>query len=464
MLCGEVERHLGKILNSETFCGLTCLQMFLRYVVTEELAGRGDRIKETAIAMAVYRRGIRFDPKCDSIVRVEAFKLRNALEQYYRLEGHDDTCIISIPKGQYVPEFRENGPMRDPLPIDVEELCSRGHQLVRNAGPQAIADAQERFWKAIRLAPRAAIPYAGLAESFAVGMAQEILDPLVSIPYLRMATAAALQLDSEHSDVMLCAAIVAGVADQDLSRAFNYLRRALTLNPDNAIAHLWCGGFLSLGGQYDEAFRQMERAVSLEPGSLYFRTSLALCRYFTKTPRRTRDELIKVLEIDPTYPQAHFFTGLAYTHSGHHDEAIHHMKLGGNTRPDAPLSVAHLTYAQATAGRVEEAEAGLELLTSMPEGSYVPASRVALIHMALNRPDDAAKEIQTAMRRQDTGLFWVRNYPKMDTLFERMYPKLAPLCEQHFMYTQLKRDHSALLCDAKDSRSAGDANSGNSTL
>jgi tetratricopeptide (TPR) repeat protein len=451
MQCGEIERNLSKILASQSFHGLTCLQMFLRYVVTEELAGRGDRIKETTIAMSVYRRGIRFDPKCDSIVRVEAFKLRKALEQYYRLEGYEDTCIISIPKGQYVPEFRENGPMRDLLPIDVEELCSRGHQLVRNAGPQAIADAQECFWKAIRLAPRSAIPYAGLAESFVVGMAEEMLDPLVSIPYLRMATAAALQLDSEHSDVMMCAAIVAGVADQDLGRASNYLQRALTLNPDNASAHLWCGAFSCLGGQYDEAIRQMERAVSLEPGSLYFRTSLALCRYFTKAPRHARDELMKVLEIDPTYPHAHFFTGLAYTHSGNHDEAIHHMKLGGNARPDAPLSVAHLTYAQAIAGRVEEAEAGLELLRSMPEGSYVPQSRVALVHVALNRPDEAAKDIQTAMRQQDTGLFWVRNYPKMGTLFERMYPKLAPLCEQHFMHSHLKPDHSALLSDAKDS-------------
>jgi tetratricopeptide (TPR) repeat protein len=303
--------------------------------------------------------------------------------------------------------------------------------LVRNAGPQAIADAQECFWKAIRLAPRAAIPYAGLAESFVVGMGGEMLDPLGSIPYLRMATAAALQLDSEHSDVMMCAALVAGVADQDLSRAFNYLRRALTLNPDNANAHLWCGAFSCLGGQYDEAIRQMQRAVSLEPGSLHFRISLAMCLYFTKTPRRTRDELIKILEIDPTYPHAHFITGLAYADSGHHDEAIHHMTLGGNARPDAPLSVAHLTYAQATAGRVEEAEAGLELLRSMPEGSYVPTSRVALIHGALNRPDEAAKDIQRAMRRQDYWLVWLQNYPKMGTIFERMYPKLGPICEQH---------------------------------
>src|SRR5262245_61747575 len=126
MRCGEVERHLNKVLASQTFCGLTCLQMFLRYVVSERLAGREHLIKETAIAMAVYRRGVHFDSKCDAIVRVEALKLRKALEQYYRVEGHDDTCIISVPKGQYVPEFRENRQVKDPLPSDVEELCSLG--------------------------------------------------------------------------------------------------------------------------------------------------------------------------------------------------------------------------------------------------------------------------------------------------------------------------------------------------
>ena len=78
---------------------------FLKYVVTETLAGRADRIKAYSIAVEVFGRGASFDPQSDPVVRIEAGRVRRAVERYYLTAGSSDPIIITIPKGSYVPAF-----------------------------------------------------------------------------------------------------------------------------------------------------------------------------------------------------------------------------------------------------------------------------------------------------------------------------------------------------------------------
>src|SRR6185312_13291241 len=77
----------------------------LEYVVGETLAGRADRIKAYTLATVVFERGPDFDPQLDPVVRLEASRLRKALEHYYLTAGKDDPVRIDIPKGSYIPTF-----------------------------------------------------------------------------------------------------------------------------------------------------------------------------------------------------------------------------------------------------------------------------------------------------------------------------------------------------------------------
>lgn len=79
------------------------LPALLRYLVSEELAGRGDRLKAYAIATEVLGRTTSFDPSQDSIVRVEVARLRRALDYYYATEGREEPLRITIPRGGYRP-------------------------------------------------------------------------------------------------------------------------------------------------------------------------------------------------------------------------------------------------------------------------------------------------------------------------------------------------------------------------
>ncbi|MGF1475419.1 MAG: hypothetical protein ACFB6S_07645 [Geminicoccaceae bacterium] len=74
-------------------------------MVSEALAGRDDRLTGYSIGLDVFDRPQNFDPAIDTIVRVEARRLRQSLQSYYTLDGSTDEIEITLPKGSYVPVF-----------------------------------------------------------------------------------------------------------------------------------------------------------------------------------------------------------------------------------------------------------------------------------------------------------------------------------------------------------------------
>jgi len=110
-----IRDYLQRILQSSRFRGSQKQSDFLSFIVNETLEGRASELKGYTIAIAVYGRKEGFDPQVDPIVRVEAGRLRRALEHYYLTDGKDDPVQIDIPKGGYTPTFREIKPQTDEI-------------------------------------------------------------------------------------------------------------------------------------------------------------------------------------------------------------------------------------------------------------------------------------------------------------------------------------------------------------
>src|SRR5256885_3263844 len=83
---GEVREALKRILESRVFVSAPAQRRLLAYVVEKTLTGGSD-LKEFSLAMDVFARTADFDPRKDSIVRIEARKLRLNLQKYYEGEG-----------------------------------------------------------------------------------------------------------------------------------------------------------------------------------------------------------------------------------------------------------------------------------------------------------------------------------------------------------------------------------------
>lgn len=103
---GDANAQLSRILASPGFATAHQMATFLRYIVSESLAGRSESLKERTVAHGALGRELRFDPRLDCIVRVVAGKVRRALSHYYASQGASDAVLIDVPKGSYCPLIR----------------------------------------------------------------------------------------------------------------------------------------------------------------------------------------------------------------------------------------------------------------------------------------------------------------------------------------------------------------------
>jgi TolB-like protein len=99
--------QLDRILASPGFASAGRLSRFLRFVVERSLAGDGEQLKEYVIGTEVFDRPADYDPRLDSIVRVEARRLRSRLAEYYEGPGAADPIVVRVDKGSYVAVFDE---------------------------------------------------------------------------------------------------------------------------------------------------------------------------------------------------------------------------------------------------------------------------------------------------------------------------------------------------------------------
>lgn len=102
----QIYSTLNNILESEVFRSSPRSQFFLKYVVTETVEGRANRINGTTIAQDVFEKDADFDSTLTTVVRVTARRLRSMLRDYYIAYPNQDPLVLTMPKGSYRIEFQ----------------------------------------------------------------------------------------------------------------------------------------------------------------------------------------------------------------------------------------------------------------------------------------------------------------------------------------------------------------------
>ena len=135
----EVRAELQRVLQSEAFQQAGRASQFLRFIVEETLANRGDRLKGYTIAVEVFERPADFDAQTDPLVRVEAGRLRRRLMEHYLAEGIDSPVRVELPRGRYTPTFRYTAPARRAADPAAEQPSTRASTRKKLAIVAALA-------------------------------------------------------------------------------------------------------------------------------------------------------------------------------------------------------------------------------------------------------------------------------------------------------------------------------------
>ena len=101
----QCQRQVQRILKSNAFRNAVTLQQLLQFLTARAFEGGAEALKEYTIGVEAFGRPQDFDPKTDTIVRVQIHRLRQKLTEYYDADGSRDPILIEIPKGHYLPSF-----------------------------------------------------------------------------------------------------------------------------------------------------------------------------------------------------------------------------------------------------------------------------------------------------------------------------------------------------------------------
>jgi serine/threonine protein kinase/tetratricopeptide (TPR) repeat protein len=275
------------------------------------------------------------------------------------------------------------------------QLYLKGRYWLEKRTPEGFSKAIEYFQQAIAKDATYALAYSGLADCYSFVSVFASVPPNEAYPKAKAAALKALEIDDTLAEAHTSLAVVIANQDWDWSGGERELQRAIALNPDNAIAHLWYGFTLVNTGRFEESIAELKRALELDSFSLNTNWLLGAAFYFARQYDQAIEQYRKTLELDPNFFAPHAFLGWAYIQKFMYKEGIAELEKAVAITP-SNMSLACLGYGYAAAGKRPEAQKVLDQLNELSKQKYVAPFHRAIICVGLGEKDKAFEWLEKA--------------------------------------------------------------------
>src|SRR5713226_1085468 len=295
----------------------------------------------------------------------------------------------------------------------------RGRFLLSTQGDVEARKGMAYFQRAIQKDPNYALAYAGLAESY-ITLSQPwngALSPKEALPQAKAAATKALEIDDSLGEAHSALAHVIELYDWDWPAVEKEYRRALELNPNDAMAHDEFSEYLQVMGRNEEALVQVRQAIELDPLNAFIASDLGYHFYSARQYDQGILAFQKAFELEPDHIGAHHGLGWVYGEKKMYREAIAELEKAVNlsNRTDEG-AMASLGMVLGDSGRKQEARKLLEELEERSKRRYISPYLVALIQVGLGERDQAIASLEQGYTDRDQWMMFLKVDPHMDDL------------------------------------------------
>lgn len=429
---GPLSSALAQLDASRAFRSASRHRALLHYLVARLLAGQTASLKESVIAVEVFGRSAQaFDPVRDSIVRVEARRLRARLASYHADEGRGAALRIVLPVGSYVPLLLEP----EALPPTAEatrrarDLVERGEHFLRQPLSRTTLEAAlARFDEALRESPASAAACVGLARAWLNLATGWYADPAVACEHAAEALQQALAIDATQP---LAHALLGALQNQfhrDWPAAQRSFRRALALAPDSAFVRSSWGCHLAMRGLLNDAEAELLLARRLDPQYVNTRTHMINLRLAQGRLSEAAAEWNGLADLAPGSLAVEGLGAVLAVERGDAAAAVGHYRRACELMPENPACQAHLAGALALAGDRAQALALLDELPRRFAGRITSPYVMAIVALRMGDSEESLALLRRALDESDPNVLLVPTDPSLGAL--RGEPRFAALCAE----------------------------------
>jgi len=216
----------------------------------------------------------------------------------------------------------------------------RARYFLAKLSPPDLAHAISNFVQAIAPDPSFAHAYAGLAitcfaRAVPLGSDLSVSGQRKLMDRAMQAATRALSLDETMAEAHAALGITLLFHDWDWHGAERALNRALELDSNSLAGHLFRGCLASTTSDCTRTLTEMRRAIELDPLNLSCRAEAAECCFWVRDYGQAVTYALQTLELNPSFPRAHFVLGRVREAEGRIAEAITEYEQAGVIKADA---------------------------------------------------------------------------------------------------------------------------------
>jgi TolB-like protein/Tfp pilus assembly protein PilF len=311
------------------------------------------------------------------------------------------------------------------------QLYLRGRGQWNQRTESGIREALESFQQAVARDERFAAAYAGIADAYALLAEYGLQQPAEVLVQAKAAARRAIEIDPSLGEAHCSLGLLIALHEWKWTEAEAHFRRALDLNPGYATAHHWLAcDFLPIFGRFEEAMREIEIAVALDPLSPIISEGQAFLLILQRRYEEAEVLVRRMIDAKPSFFRAYATLGRVLMQMGRNNEAIEMLERATARVGDLPTILGALGQAYGRSGNFENARRMLTRLEEMRNGSYAPATCLALTCIGLGEIDHALMWLEKGVDHRESNVVLIGVHPAYDYLrgdsrFEKLVSRLG---------------------------------------
>jgi TolB-like protein len=303
--------------------------------------------------------------------------------------------------------------------LDAYTLYLRGRYAAQKRTPEGLALGIEYYEQAVERDPGYALAHAGLAECWALRGFPEFgeLEWSVAVPRARAAALEALRLDPQLAKTHIWLGVIHFLYDWDWAAAEAQFRRALQMDPGDALAETWYAVFLGALGRHNESLRRILHAEAVEPLALSIRLCVGRCYVYARRFEQALEALAGLLRSEPGHRLTTIWvarTLCALDRAGEAVDLLQQLPAEEHT----PYVRSSRAYALAAVGRDDEARAVCLGLQEDLRHGRAGTLGLAPVLTRLGDHREALDLLREAVRRREPYLPWLARDERYEPLRE----------------------------------------------
>jgi DNA-binding winged helix-turn-helix (wHTH) protein/cytochrome c-type biogenesis protein CcmH/NrfG len=271
------------------------------------------------------------------------------------------------------------------------------------------------FRQAIDLDPTYASAYVGLAECYVSRWVHGWTTAADAIVTAKAAAGRALDIDDTIAEAHAAIGVLRMMAERDWSGAEKSFLCAIELAPDYATTRNWYANYLVALGRFDEAVREAQHAVELDPLNVSWRMGVGHMLLLARRHAEAVEQELNVIEMDSQFWLAHWVLGMAYDQLGDVPRAVVALQRADDFSGGNPIARGVLGRALALSGRVDEGRGILQDITLRNAREEAPADAVGIVYAGLGNLDAAFDWFERAAREGSYLLSFLNVSPLFDS-------------------------------------------------